>query len=62
MGKVNSHNTRKVYEKTNIPNLRVSQIFWVKQKSIQFPKHGKMDFHSTAKVWENTNISNLWVS
>ena len=61
MGKVNSHNTRKVYEKINIPNLLISQIFWVKQKSIQFPKHGKM-VHSTAKVWENTNISNLWVS
>ena len=34
------------YGKTNISNLWVSQIFWMKhkQKSIQFPKHGKSEF------------------
>ena len=44
MGKVNSHNMRKVLQNTNIPNLWISQIFWVKQKSIQFPKYGKSEF------------------
>ena len=37
MGKVNSHNMEKVWEKPNIPKLWVSQIFWVKQKSITVP-------------------------
>ena len=44
MGKVNSHNMEKVWEKTNIPELWISQIFWVKQKSIKFPKYGKSEF------------------
>ena len=44
MGNMNSHDTRKVWEKTNIPKLWFSQIFWVKQKSIQFPKYGKSEF------------------
>ena len=44
MGKVDFHNTGKVRQKTNIPKLRVYQIFWVKQKSIQFSKHGKSGF------------------
>ena len=43
MGNMNSHDTRKVWEKTNIPKLWFSQIFWVKQKSIQFPKYGKSE-------------------
>ena len=30
-------------EKTNIPELRVSQIFWMKQKSLQFRKYGKCE-------------------
>ena len=42
MGKVNSHNTGKVWEKNK--HSKVSQIFWVKQKSIQFPKYGKSEF------------------
>ena len=41
MGNVNSHNTGKVCEKTNIWKLWVSEIFWVKQKSMQFQKHRK---------------------
>ena len=34
----------RVWEKTNIPNLWVSQILRAKQKSIQFPKYGKSEF------------------
>ena len=60
MGKVNSHNTGKVWEKNK--HSKVSQIFWVKQKSIQFPKHGKSESHNTGKVWKKTNIPKLWVS
>ena len=41
---MNSHNTGKVWEKTNIRKLWVSQIFWVEQNSIQFPKYGKNEF------------------
>ena len=44
MGKVDFHNTGKVWENTNISNLWVSLKFWMKQKSIQFPKHGKSEF------------------
>ena len=44
VGKVDFHSTRKVWENTNIPKLWVFQIFWVIQKSIQFPKHGKSGF------------------
>ena len=44
IGKVNFHNRGKVWEKTNIQKLWVSQIFLVKQKSIQFPKYGKIEF------------------
>ena len=44
MGKVNSLNTGKVWKKTNIRKLWISHIFWVKQKSIPFPKHGKSEF------------------
>ena len=31
-------------KKENIPYGWVSKIFWVKQKSIQFPKYGKSEF------------------
>ena len=41
MGKVNSHSKGKIRENTNISNLRVSGIFCLKQKSMQFPKYGK---------------------
>ena len=44
MGKVDFHSTGKVRENKNIPKLCVSQIFWVKLKSIQFLKHGKSGF------------------
>ena len=44
MGKVNSHSNEKLWENTNISNLSVSEIFCLKQKSMQFPKHGKTGF------------------
>ena len=44
MRKVDFHSTGKVWDNTNIPKLWVSQIFWAKLKSIQFPKHGKSGF------------------
>ena len=63
MRKVDFHSTRKVWENTNIPELWVSEIFWVTQKyPYNSQNMGKVDFHSTGKVWENKNISNLWVS
>ena len=39
---VNSHYTGKVWEKKKLS--KVSQIFWLKQKSILFPKYGKSEF------------------
>ena len=44
MGKVDLHSMKKAWENTNISNLWVSEIFWVKQKPIQFPKYGKSEF------------------
>ena len=44
MGKVDFHSMGKVWENKNIPELSVSQIFWVKLKLIQFQKHGKSGF------------------
>ena len=44
MGKVNSHNTKKIWEKSKLSKVLVSEIFWVKQKSIPFPKYGKSEF------------------
>ena len=44
MGKVNSHSKEKIWENTNISKLRVSGIFYLKQKSTQFPTHGKCGF------------------
>ena len=41
MGKVNSHRKGKIWESTNISKLRVSGIFCLKQKSMQFLKYGK---------------------
>ena len=41
---VNSHVTGKVWENTNIPELRVAYIFHMKQKSIQFPNCGMSEF------------------
>ena len=41
MGKVNCHSKGKIWEDINISKLRVSGIFCLKQKSIQFPKYGK---------------------
>ena len=42
---------REKYEKKS-KNSKVSQIFWVKQKSIQFPKHGKSESHNTGESME----------
>ena len=44
MGWVNPHITRKVWENTKIQKLRVSYMFHMKQKAIQFPKHGISEF------------------
>ena len=52
MGNVDFHSTGKVWKKTNIPKLWVSQIFWVKQKSIQFLKHGKRQWTPIVRVRE----------
>ena len=49
MGKVNSHSLGNVWEKTNIRKLWVSQIFTVRQKSMQFSKHGKSEFTKNGK-------------
>ena len=49
MGKVDFHSTGKVWENTKISNLWVSQKFWVKRKSIQFPKYGKSEFPQYGK-------------
>ena len=42
--KLDFHYTGKIWENTNIPKCWVSQIFWVKQKSIEFPKYGISEF------------------
>ena len=34
----------KLFEKTNIQKLRVSEMFHMKQKSMQFQKHGMSEF------------------
>ena len=44
MRKVNSYSKEKIWENTNISKLRVSEIFYLKQKSMQIPKHGKSKF------------------
>ena len=43
MRKVNSHSKEKIWENTNISKLSVSEIFRLKQKSMQFPEHGKSE-------------------
>ena len=49
MGKVNSHSKGKIWENRNIPKSRVSYFFRVKQKSMQFPKHGMSEFPCYSK-------------
>ena len=44
MGKMNFHSKGKVWENTSISNLFFFLIFYMKQKSIWFPKHGKSRF------------------
>ena len=44
MRKVNSQSKEKIWENTSISKLSVSEIFCLKQKSMQFPKHGKTGF------------------
>ena len=44
MRKVNSHSKEKIWENTNTSRLRVSGIFHLKQKSMQFPTNGKSGF------------------
>ena len=44
MRKMNSQSKEKIWENTSISKLSVSEIFCLKQKSMQFPKHGKTGF------------------
>ena len=44
MRKVNSQSKEKIWESTSISKLRFPEIFRLKQKSMQFPKHGKSGF------------------
>ena len=44
MRKVNSQSKEKIWESTSFSKLSVSEIFRLKQKSMQFPKHGKSGF------------------
>ena len=62
MGKVNYHSKEKTWKNTTISKLRVSDIFCLKQKSMQFPKHGKVDFHSTGKVCEKEHFKYMGFS
>ena len=52
MRKVNSHSKEKIWENMNISKLRVSGIFCLKQKSMQFPTHGKSGFPLYGKSME----------
>ena len=52
MGKVNSQSKEKIWENTHISKLNVSEIFYLKQKSMQFPKHGKKGFPLYGKSME----------
>ena len=52
MRKVNSHSKEKIWENTSISKLRVSGIFCLKQKSMQFPTHGKSGFPLYGKSME----------
>ena len=52
MRKVNSHSKGKIWENTNISKLRVSGIFCLKQKSMQFLTHGKSGFPLYGKSME----------
>ena len=62
MRKVNYHSKEKTWKNTTISKLRVSDIFCLKQKSMQFPKHGKVDFHSTGKVCEKEHFKYMGFS
>ena len=42
----NSHSKGKAWENKNIPKLKVSYIFRIKQKSTQFPNHRRTEFPS----------------
>ena len=62
MGKVNSNSIlEKSMGKQKYSKVMVSYIFRVKQKSIQFLKHGKSEFEYRKGVGK-INISKLWVS
>ena len=52
MRKANSHSKKKIRENTSISKLRVSGIFCLKQKSMQFPTHGKSGFPLYGKSME----------
>ena len=61
MGKVNSHNTGKVWgKKANIP--KFLKCFGWSRNPYNSQYMGKVNSHSKEKIWENTNISKLSVS
>ena len=51
MRKLNSHSKGKAWENKNIPKLKVSYIFRIKQKSINSQTIGGLNFHLTEQVW-----------
>ena len=44
IGKMNCHSKGKFWENTNVPKISLFYIFRMKQKSMQFRKHGKTEF------------------
>ena len=62
MGKVNFQTKEKIRENTNIQKLRVSQIFCMNQKSMQFPKHGMSEFPKYGKNMGKNKYSKIMVS
>ena len=52
MRKVNSQSKEKIWESTSFSKLSVPEIFRLKQKSMQFPKHGKSGFPLYGKSME----------
>ena len=62
MGKVNSHNIGKVWEKTNIQKYGFFKYFGWSRNPYNSQNMGKVNSHCKGKSWEKTNISNLRVS
>ena len=52
----------KIWENTNISNLRFLKYIWGSRNPYNSQNMEKVNSHNTEKEWENTNIWNLWVS